>query len=62
MQLFFLPGPGGGRTTLSKGFESLYEKKCIAAFVDRRHYTNVTFVLLYELHSSFVFQAGGNGR
>ena len=63
---FFLSQfPGGGRAmklTFNKGFESLYGKKCLPISVHRLHYTNVKFVLLYELHSSFTFQAGGNGR
>ena len=64
--VFFLSQfPGGGRAmklTFNKGFESLCIKKCLPIFVHRLHYTNVKFVLLYELHSSFTFQAGGNGR
>ena len=62
---FFSQFPGGGRAmklTFNKGFESLCIKKCLPIFVHRLHYTNVKFVLLYELHSSFTFQAGGNGR
>ena len=50
------------KLTFNTGFESLYGKKCLPISVHRLHYTNVKFVLLYELHSSFTFQAGGNGR